>query len=404
MKIFVFEIIKITILNILYYIFNIIFYCINCFRKNRKNQSLNSQFVDDQLILVKNNNNYSIENRENIKKIKDNTDCLNNIKPVGLMNVKLNCYMNSVIQCLFHLKKFRYYFINRKNFSKEDQPVSFELRNIMLRLNDTKNREPFSLSKFKEIMGEINDIFKGSGGADASDLLRYIFSSLYTENSNLINNFGLPLDETNEKEMFNAFKRQIQINSINNFFYIFYKFTYICKKNHTTYNFEESSFLDFNLSKIIKQLKYKNKKTENITLDDCFICFNDNRCYDEDFECSVCQNNLLNSKSNIYLTNDYLVIIFDYGKNKKLNIDIFFDEYINIDKFIEKKNNLNYKLIGTIVHYGSSSSSGHYISYCRCDDNKFYKFNDNIVTEANYEELLREKTTYVLFYKKCNKY
>ena len=91
-------------------------------------------------------------------------------------------------------------------------------------------------------------------------------------------------------------------------------------------------------------------------------------------------------------------------KKKKLNIDIYFDEYINIDKFIEKKNNLNYKLIGTIVHYGSSSSSGHYISYCRCDDNKFYKFNDNIVTEASYEELLKEKTTCILFYKKCKKY
>ena len=67
MKIFAFEIIKITILKILYYIFNIIFYCINCFRKNRKNQSLDSQFVDDHLILVKSNIsvNYNINNNNN---------------------------------------------------------------------------------------------------------------------------------------------------------------------------------------------------------------------------------------------------------------------------------------------------------------------------------------------------
>ena len=97
--------------------------------------------------------------------------------PIGLINEDLNCYMNSVIQCLFYLKKFRNYFIERKDFSEEEHPVSFELRNIMIKLSETNNKNPFSLKKFKKIMSEIDDCFEGSKGADASDLLRYIFSS-----------------------------------------------------------------------------------------------------------------------------------------------------------------------------------------------------------------------------------
>ena len=45
--------------------------------------------------------------------------------------------------------------------------------------------------------------------------------------------------------------------------------------------------------------------------------------------------------------------------------------------------------MGTIVHYGNSSPSGHYVSYCRSDiDNKFYKFDDANIKESSYEELI----------------
>ena len=57
--------------------------------------------------------------------------------------------------------------------------------------------------------------------------------------------------------------------------------------------------------------------------------------------------------------------------------------------------------MGTIVHYGNSSPSRHYVSYCRSDiDNKFYKSDDANIKESSYEELIKEKTTYILFYEK----
>lgn len=48
--------------------------------------------------------------------------------------------------------------------------------------------------------------------------------------------------------------------------------------------------------------------------------------------------------------------------------------------------------MGTIVHYGNSSPSGHYVSYCRIDiDNKFYKFDDGNIKESSYEELINKR-------------
>lgn len=58
--------------------------------------------------------------------------------------------MNSFIQCLFYLKLFRDYFINKYNFSEEKQPVSFELKNIMIKLNDKRQKILLALPNLKK--------------------------------------------------------------------------------------------------------------------------------------------------------------------------------------------------------------------------------------------------------------
>ena len=68
-----------------------------------------------------------------------------------------------------------------------------------------------------------------------------------------------------------------------------------------------------------------------------------------------------------------------------------------------------YFLCGIIVHLGESSSSGHFICYCRRSMNeKFVMYNDTIVTEnIEIEEAMKctisnntneKRTPYILFY------
>ena len=166
----------------------------------------------------------------------------------------------------------------------------------MIKLNDKSQKNPFGLTKFKKIMSEIDDCFEGSNGADASDLLRYIFSSLSSEDLNIDhvndNINEQPLDETSEKETFNEFKKCISPSLINNIFYIYNKITFLCKNKHKNYCFEYSSFLEFNLMNISKQTMGKKGNLELITLNQCFI-YNKNLLENnEDFECSVCEKSI----------------------------------------------------------------------------------------------------------------
>jgi len=137
-------------------------------------------------------------------------------KPIGLINVDCNCYMNSVIQCLFHLNKFRDYFIEN-DFSEKECPISFELRNIMNYLNNKNQRNPLALFKFKKLMSDIDDCFEGSNGADASDLLRYIFSSLSAEQTkcgpNISTMSSFTIDTNDQNKCFKECQERIGENT-----------------------------------------------------------------------------------------------------------------------------------------------------------------------------------------------
>ena len=309
-------------------------------------------------------------------------------EPIGLYNVNLNCYMNSVIQCLFHMSEFSDYFIDN-NFSQDEQPISSELKNIFIKLKNRNKGKPFELNKFKELMGEYDDSFLGSNGADAADLLSYIFSSLSAEfyDDNIINNGNEILDESNENEVFKETLRISNQKCINNILYFYNKSTYLCKNNHINYSFESGIILEFNILDINEKITHKNK----ILLKDCFIN-NKKNLNNYEFYCSKCQKDSIgNLKTNLYMTKDYLIIMLNYGKNKNLKLKVIYDEYINIEEFVEKKNNEYFKLIGAIFHYGDSSPSGHYVSYCRNkNNNKFYNFNDSKVKLSNFENILKD--------------
>lgn len=86
--------------------------------------------------------------------------------------------------------------------------------------------------------------------------------------------------------------------------------------------------------------------------------------------------------------------------------------HLIIDNVMDKEDltglrtNFKYDLYGVCVHLGGDCmSAGHYISFVKVQDGKWYKFDDEFVTAVNMEyelttKLLRENA-YLLFYRKC---
>lgn len=86
---------------------------------------------------------------------------------------------------------------------------------------------------------------------------------------------------------------------------------------------------------------------------------------------------------------------------------IMFDTITNQENLSEHEACYKYDLYGVCVHFGGESTNfGHYISYSlQPDSKKWYKFDDENVTEVNMEyELTTQdvrRNAYLLFYKKC---
>ena len=61
-----------------------------------------------------------------------------------------------------------------------------------------------------------------------------------------------------------------------------------------------------------------------------------------------------------------------------------------------------YNLIGVITHIGDSGESGHFIAHCLSPiDNKWYTYNDAIVTEMQeFQRIIDLGMPYLLFYQR----
>jgi ubiquitin C-terminal hydrolase len=144
---------------------------------------------------------------------------------------------------------------------------------------------------------------------------------------------------------------------------------------------------------------------KSVTLDDCFeneiddINFKgDNQIY-----CNRCRK-LLDAKgqNRIFSSPHVLILILNRGKANQFDCDVEFDENLNIGKYVVSKQcPSRYKLIGVISHFGESSMSGHFIADCRHFDDKWYCFNDGIVTGPS-SRYSKRGTPYILFYQNAD--
>ena len=163
-----------------------------------------------------------------------------------------------------------------------------------------------------------------------------------------------------------------------------YDFQYFKILSFPTYNFKDSNFNIYQGFKEFTKPKLMN---------------DDNKYY-----CQYCKGfREAEVTTKIYYAPPYLIINFDYGKNKKyIPRKVTFGGGIDIKEFADEYNNslsIQYKLIAVCKHIGKTGSSGHYVTYLQSHENKWYEFNDSSVTEAEFEEV-KSNPPYILIYKK----
>ena len=399
-----------------------------------------------------------IDNEEIINDIKDfenlnqpkinlNNNIINNFRAcpnIGLQNIGATCYMNATLQCFCHIEKFVNFFkynpqIDKiKNGNNLSSSFKILIENLWPKKyekifkNDKINKnEYYAPEEFKKKISKMNSLFEGIAANDSKDLVNFIIMTLHKElhkpNKNIENNNNIFIDQSNQQMVFNNFAKDFMSKNqsiISDLFYgINCNITECLNCHNKLYNYQTYFFLIFSLEEVRKFNIQKYFNNNQFNFNNNFIIYNNMNnnavniydCFDYDRKINImsgsnsmyCNNCKINCKGSMYtylsISPEILILLLNRGKGKQFDVKIYFEEKLNLYKYIEYKNTgFNYRLIGVITHIGESSMNGHFIAYCRDPiTEKWFKYNDAIVSEINnFNEIINFAMPYILFYQK----
>ena len=327
----------------------------------------------------------------------------------GLQNLGNTCFMNSVLQCLSHTYEFNEYLdtedYKKKINRKPDSLVLMEwdkLRKMIWQENCTISPGGFFTAIRKVARIKDKDLFTGFAQNDLPEFLTFLLDcfheSILREVDMKIN--GEIKNDTDKlaNECFTMMQNMYK-KEYSEMLKMFYGI-HVSKIETESGKYINSSPEPF----LMLDLAIPNKSKP--TLMDCM------ESYTED-EILTGDNKVFNEETNekedaikqirFWSLSDILIITLkrfsNTGTKNNVNVD-FPIEDLDLTKFIigYNKDSYKYELYGICNHTGGVLG-GHYTSYVKNSNNKWYHFNDQSVDEIDESEIKSEKA-YCFFYRK----
>ena len=407
---------------------------------NNNNQNKKNNFIQlnpflgnmNQQNLINNNfkplfnNNINNNNNNKIKPRPHSSSKIigNHKKPLipknsaaGLNNIGATCYMNATLQCLAHVKKLTRYFLKPERIQNiQKNNLKCKLTNsyliVLINLWQNINIKNYSPHNFKQIISDMNPLFKGVQANDSKDLILFLLETMHNELNIPLSNSKPPSsnmlinqnDFNKSLKIFTKFFQNTYRSVISNLFYGFFDSVMLCKNcKITTHNIQCYNILIFPLEEV---RIYKKRPQNIVSIEECFEHYQkqDTMSGSNQIYCNSCKrmSDSINY-SKLITSPNILILNLNRGKGLQFNITIEFDEYLDIKKFLyfNQSNDIPsfYEIIGIVTHFGPSGMSGHFIAFCKSFvDNKWYKYNDSIVSPSSFQEARNTGVPYILFY------
>ena len=377
-----------------------------------------------------------------------------NILPRGLKNIGATCYMNSVIQSLYHLfdlsnELFKSYFITQslKMEHLQKMPMASAFFDVIYHLSFSEKKS-VNPKRFKDAIGN-NESFRQYEANDSKTLTLYILDTMNkelnsnkmrTENPNLINAIRT-YDKKDDKakdivklfnenynsligDLFHGLKSTeykclkcqncIKNYEIFNIFTCSIEKSYLNKKKQIEENKAEEKIKAEDRNKTVNKAEDKNKaenknktegKNKRIKLDviDCFKLEQNkvNFTGNNQLFCERC-NQLNDGESNkkILIAPKILILFLDRGINNRFMMNVDFPKVLDINEFLVEKGK-KYHLRCVIEHLGESGDSGHFIANCKHFDGNWYLYSDSSIYSCG-KEYQQNGIPYLIFYEREN--
>ena len=361
---------------------------------------------------------------ERIEYIPNKSIISKNIPPRGLNNIGATCYMNSVLQCLYHsydLSNVLLNILEQASNEKEKEKLNllckFPMTVVyMLTINELTFSKNKSISpyKFKEIIGT-NKLFRNFEANDSKTLTLYVIDTLNRELNEFYNTIKIPIEynkneivtfkEKDAESIVSLFKQNYN-SIISELFHGLKVSKYQCDVCKNCVNvYQIFNIIECPIEKTFNEKKKNKTKKLNdfrIHIFDCFKLEEEPKLFNgqNQLYCEKCQKvNDSRSLNKIVFAPKMLILFLDRGQNNKFKCEVDFKEEMDINDYLERKIKKKYELIGVIEHLGDSGPAGHFIANCKHFDGKWYIFSDSAIkcTGKVYEKY---GIPYLLFYRR----
>ena len=336
----------------------------------------------------------------------------------GLQNIGATCYMNATIQCMAHVQKLTYYFLdsdNKKKLSLDKNKYELSLayltvvENLWQKNVENKYYAPY---EFKDVISRKNPLFAGIQANDSKDLIIFLMETMHKELNVVKNNNNIDIltDDISSAEQYNfeitfkkfaTFFKENYNSPISNLFYGMFNSMMQCQNcNIITNNVQCFNIIIFPLQKV---LEFKPKFINMVNLYECFEYYQrPDYMGGKSFYCNKCRQMADNINTTKLLYGPKIMVInLNRGRGLEFDVKLDIDEYIDIANYVyfKDKSYTYYELIGIVTHFGESSMSGHFIAFCKSfGDQQWYKYNDALVSKSSFEEAKSTGVPYILIF------
>ena len=336
-----------------------------------------------------------------------NDEFLNTKGLCGLRNLGNTCFMNSIMQCLSNTRPLLEYMVENKfksdlNSNKGESEL-VEQWNIVVRNLWHKNATftPSNMLRTVQQLAITKDRpqFTGFQQNDSQEFLQFFLEMFHNAICKEVNMEieGVARNDF-DKMAIEAYKNFVSFfkNDYSEIVKLFYGQFFSQVKTQKNGKTEVSrSFEPFNML----SLELAKDEDGEYSLESCLENFTKIEKIDSE------KNTLKTKEVKFWSLPRVLVIYFKKWdiRGRKINDLVKFPiDNLDLSKYVlgYNRSSYNYELYG-ISNHGGGSGGGHYWAYCRNNDSKWYKYNDNIVSHLNPDKVVSPEA-YCLFYKLKN--